>query len=96
MWKSGLGVGSFHEIRENEVIVQAFTFAGFPDGVSLERLSFDDLGNGRCSLTTVSLLDSFEGRDAMIASGMEFGIREGYDKLDDLLINGEPSDRGTA
>lgn len=77
--------GSFHEIRANELIVQTFTFAGFPDGVSLERLSFDDLGDGRSRLSTLSLLDSFEGRDAMIASGMEFGVREGYDKLDDLL-----------
>lgn len=77
--------GSFHEIRENELIVQTFTFAGFPDGVSLERLTFEDLGNGRCRLEAVSLVDSFETRDAMIASGMETGIREGYDNLDDIL-----------
>ncbi|MEX1162696.1 MAG: hypothetical protein WEB03_03855 [Nitriliruptor sp.] len=32
-----------------------------------------------------SLLDSFEGRDAMIASGMEVGIREGYERLDEVL-----------
>lgn len=77
--------GSFHEVRPNETIVQTFTFAGFPDGVSLERLRFDDLGNGRCRLTTLSVLESFEGRDGMVASGMDTGVREGYDKLDDLL-----------
>jgi hypothetical protein len=32
-----------------------------------------------------SLLDSFEGRDAMIASGMEVGVREGYERLDEVL-----------
>lgn len=82
--------GSFHEIRPDELIVQTFTFAGYPDGVSLERLTFQDLGNGRCLLTTVSLVDSFEGRDAMIASGMETGVREGYDKLDDILSVDQP------
>lgn len=83
--------GSFHEIRPDQLIVQTFTFAGFPDGVSLERLTFDDLGGGRSRLTTVSLVDTFEGRDAMIASGMETGVREGYEKLDDLLSSDAPS-----
>lgn len=81
--------GSFHEVRPNELIVQTFTFAGFPDGVSLERLTLDDLGEGRCRLTAVSLVDSFEARDAMIASGMEHGIREGYEKLDDHLAGSD-------
>lgn len=77
--------GSFHEIRPDELIVQTFAFAGFPDGVSLERLTFTDLGGGRSRLDAASLVDSFEGRDAMISSGMESGIRDGYEKLDDLL-----------
>ena len=29
--------------------------------------------------------DSFEGRDAWLASGMEVGVNEGYAKLDQLL-----------
>ncbi len=77
--------GSFHEIRPDELIVQTFTFEGFPDGVALERLAFEDLGDGRTRLTTTSLVDSFEGRDAFVASGMEVGVQEGYQKLDELL-----------
>jgi uncharacterized protein YndB with AHSA1/START domain len=77
--------GSFHEVRPNELIVQTFTFVGMPDGVALERLSFEDLGDGRTRLMTTSLVDSFEGRDGFVASGMEVGIREGYQKLDELL-----------
>jgi uncharacterized protein YndB with AHSA1/START domain len=77
--------GSFHEVRPGELIVQTFTFEGFPDGVALERLVFEDLGDGRTRLTTTSLVDSFEGRDAFVASGMEVGIQEGYQKLDELL-----------
>lgn len=83
--------GSFHEIRPDELIVQTFTFAGFPDVVALERLTLDDLGDQRCRLTAVSLVDSFEARDAMVASGMEQGVREGYDKLDDLLAGRSPA-----
>ena len=77
--------GCFHEVRPNEVIVQTFTFEGVPDGVALERLELEDLGDGRTRLTATSLVDSFEGRDAFLASGMDTGVREGYERLDALL-----------
>lgn len=77
--------GCFHEVRPSELIVQTFTFEGFPDGVALEKLVLEDLGNGRTRLTATSLVDSFEGRDAFVASGMEVGVREGYERLDELL-----------
>ena len=77
--------GCFHEVRASERIVQTFTFEGLPDGVALERLVFENLGNGRSRLTATSLVDTFEGRDAFVASGMEDGVREGYDRLDQLL-----------
>jgi len=77
--------GSFHEVRPSELIVQTFTFEGQPESVALERLTLEDLGNGRTRLTATSLVDSFADRDATIASGMEEGIREGYERLDELL-----------
>jgi uncharacterized protein YndB with AHSA1/START domain len=77
--------GCFHEVRPDELIVQTFTYEGFPDGVALERLVLEDLGDGRTRLTATSLVDSFEGRDAFLASGMETGVREGYERLDALL-----------
>jgi uncharacterized protein YndB with AHSA1/START domain len=77
--------GCFHEVRPDELIVQTFTFEGMPEGVALEKLVLEDLGNGRTRLTTTSLVDSFADRDAMVASGMEVGIREGYEKLDEVL-----------
>ena len=79
--------GSFHEVRPNEVIVQTFTFEGFPDSVALERLVLEDLPGGRSRLTATSLVDSFEARDAFLASGMETGVRQGYERLDDLLAD---------
>ncbi|WP_448621490.1 SRPBCC family protein [Geodermatophilus sp. URMC 65] len=80
--------GCFHEVRPDELIVQTFTFEGMPDGVALEKVVLEDLGDGRTRLTSTSLCDSFADRDAMIASGMEVGVREGYERLDEVLARG--------
>jgi len=77
--------GVFHELRENELIVQTFSWEGMPDGVALEKLQFEALEGGRTRLTATSLVDSFADRDAFVASGMETGVIEGYKKLDGLL-----------
>ena len=80
--------GSFHEITADR-IVQTFTWEGQPDGVSLETLWFEDLGDGTTRLHAQSLVESFESRDAWLASGMEVGVNDGYAKLDQLLADGE-------
>jgi uncharacterized protein YndB with AHSA1/START domain len=79
--------GCFHEVRPGELIVQTFTYEGMPDGVALERLVFEDLGNGRTRLSATSLVDSFEGRDAFVASGMEEGVHQIYRRLDEVLAD---------
>ncbi len=80
--------GSFHEVRPGERLVQTFTWEGMPDGVSLETMTFEDLGDGRTRTIGLSVVDSFEGRDAIMASGMDVGVNEGYEKLDALLAQG--------
>lgn len=77
--------GCFHEVRPSELIMQTFTFEGFPDNVALEKLVFEDLGDCRTRLRATCLVDSFEERDAFLASGMEGGVREGYERPDELL-----------
>ena len=79
--------GSFHEVRPNDLIVQTFTWEGMPDGVALEKLRFEDIGDGRTRLVATSLVDSFQDRDAFLASGMETGVIEGYARLDDWLAS---------
>lgn len=79
--------GSFHEVRPSGLIVQTFTYEGMPDHVALEKLTFTDLGDGRTRLVATSLVDSFADRDAFVASGMEGGVREGYEKLDELFAS---------
>jgi uncharacterized protein YndB with AHSA1/START domain len=80
--------GCFHTVREDR-LVQTFTFEGFPDGVALETMVIEDLGNGRTRMVSESLVDSFEGRDAILSSGMEVGVNDGYARLDTMLAAGE-------
>ena len=77
--------GSFHEVRPGERLVQTFTWEGFPDGVSRDTMTFEDLGDGRTRVVALSVVDTMAGRDAIIVSGMETGVVEGYAKLDALL-----------
>lgn len=77
--------GSFHDVRPGELIVQTFAFDGMPDAVALERLTFTDLGDGRTLLRSTSLGESFEARDQHIANGMEQGIVQSFERLDELL-----------
>ena len=79
--------GCFHEVSDTK-LVQTFTFEAMPDGVSLETMTFEDLGNGRTRLHAFSLCDSFEAREGWLNSGMEVGVNDGYGKLDGLLADG--------
>jgi uncharacterized protein YndB with AHSA1/START domain len=77
--------GTFHSVRENELAIQTFEFEGYPDVVSIETATFEDLGDGRTRLSVHSVYPSVEARDGMVASGMERGITEGYARLDALV-----------
>jgi uncharacterized protein YndB with AHSA1/START domain len=79
--------GCFHEVSPGR-LVQTFTFEGWPEGVALETMTFDDLGDGRTKLSACSLVGSFTERDQMLASGMDTGINQGYQRLDALLEGG--------
>ncbi|QIV84829.1 SRPBCC family protein [Mycolicibacterium frederiksbergense] len=77
--------GTFHTVRDNEFILQTFEFEGAPDMVNIEYLWFEDLGDGRSRLRGRSICPNTEARDALLSSGMEGGMTEGYEKLDALL-----------
>ena len=77
--------GSFHEVRAPDRLVWTFTWEGAPESVSLETMTLEELPGGRTRLTGVSVVESFELRDQILASGMEVGVAEGYEKLDELL-----------
>jgi len=82
--------GVFHEVSPERVI-QTFEFDGLPESghVVLETLRLEDLPNGRTRLTTQSVYQSVADRDGMIQSGMEHGIKEGYERLDEILASSQ-------
>lgn len=79
--------GIFHTVRENEFAIQTFEFSGYPDVVSLEFNTFEDLGDGRTRITVHAVYPAQEARDGMAASGMEDGMTDSYSRLEELLAS---------
>ncbi len=81
--------GVNHEVLAPERLIGTFEFDGLPERghVILGTTRFEDLGNGRSRIVHQSVFQSVTDRDGMIQSGMERGVREGYEKLDDLLTS---------
>jgi len=78
--------GEFREIVPPEKIVWTFEWEGMPGHVSVDTVTFEDLG-GRTRLTAHSLFDSKEDRDGMLQSGMEEGAGETYDRLAEYVAS---------
>jgi uncharacterized protein YndB with AHSA1/START domain len=76
--------GVFHGDPSPEGIVQTFEFEGAPGHVSLDALTLEE-HDGRTTLRVHSVFQSVEARDAMVAAGMESGVQEGYERLDELV-----------
>jgi len=81
--------GEYREIVENERIVSTETYEGLPEGVSeadgttLNTATFDDLG-GRTKLTLLVQAPNRIARDAIIESGMEDGLQDALDLLEQV------------
>jgi uncharacterized protein YndB with AHSA1/START domain len=78
--------GEFREITPPERIVMTEGFDMFPDSVAVDTVVFvEEAGKTRLTLTVVA--PSKEARDGIIASGMEHGAAETYDRLNELLTS---------
>jgi uncharacterized protein YndB with AHSA1/START domain len=80
--------GTFREITPPERIVQTFEWEGMPGHVAVETAIFEDLDGGRTKFTGITLFHTTEERDGMFASGMETGMSESHERLDELLAEG--------
>jgi uncharacterized protein YndB with AHSA1/START domain len=76
--------GTYREVTPPERIVQTFEWEGMPGHVSVETVTFEDLGE-RTKVTTTSIFHTPDERDGMLASGMERGLNETYARLDEVL-----------
>jgi len=79
--------GVYHEILAPERIIDTFEFEGLPETghVTLETMKLEALPGGRTRLTVQSVFQSVADRDGMLQSGMEEGLNETYDRLEELL-----------
>jgi uncharacterized protein YndB with AHSA1/START domain len=76
--------GVFREVIPHERIVQTFEWEGMPGHVSVDTAVFEDLGD-RTRVVSTSVFHLTEEREGMLESGMEKGMNETYDRLDELL-----------
>lgn len=79
--------GVNHEVTAPERIIGTFEFEGLPEQghVTLETARFEALPGGRTRLVVQSVFQSVQDRDGMLQSGMEDGMNDSYDRLDELL-----------
>ncbi len=64
--------------------MQTFEWDGMPGHVLVETAELEDLGS-RTKVTTTSRFHTSEERDGMLATGMERGLNESHQRLDELL-----------
>lgn len=82
--------GVCHECTTPERIIQTFEFEGLPEKghVTLETTHFEALPDGRTRVTIQSVFQSVMDRDGMVQSGMERGVMDSHQRLDELLQQG--------
>lgn len=82
--------GVNHEVKAPERIIGTFEFEGLPEGghVALETAIFEALPGNRTRVTGHMVFQSVVDRDGMIQSGMEKGVNDSQERLDELLEKG--------
>jgi len=82
--------GVNHEVTAPERIIGTMEFDGLPEKghVVLETVRFKELPGSRTQVTVHSVFQSVADRDGMVGAGMEYGVRESHEKLDELIEAG--------
>lgn len=78
--------GEYREIVPYERIVTTEVFEGMPDAEAVDHVTFTE-EDGRTTLTMLVQHSSKEDRDAHINSGMEGGMQESMDRLEQVAVS---------
>jgi uncharacterized protein YndB with AHSA1/START domain len=78
--------GEFRDVVTNERIVSTEVFEGMPDAQALTTNTFTEK-DGRTTLTILVEHSNKEYRDAHINSGMEDGMQEAMDHLEQVAVS---------
>jgi len=81
--------GVYHGTPSPDRIVQTFEFEGMPGHVALETITFEERG-GRTLLRQNTVFQSVADRNGMVQSGMERGINDSMERLDELIVTLSP------
>jgi uncharacterized protein YndB with AHSA1/START domain len=79
--------GVYHEVTAPERIIQTFEYEGLPEKghVTLDTAKFEEMPGGRTKLIMISAFQSIADRDGLLHSGMEKGINDSYERLDEIM-----------
>lgn len=79
--------GVNHLVQAPDMIIGTFEYEGMPEKghVALETARFEALPNGRTRVVANSVFQTVEDRDGMIKSGMERGVNDSHERLDELF-----------
>jgi len=81
--------GEYREIVPNERLVSTEVYEGIPDAdarAALDTLTLTEV-DGRTTLTILVEHTTKEGRDAHIESGMEAGMQDAMDLLEEVAVS---------
>lgn len=78
--------GEFREIVENERIVSTEVYEGMPEAEAVNTITLEEK-DGRTALTILTQHSCREHRDAHVESGMEDGLQDALDLLEQVAIS---------
>ena len=78
--------GEYREIVPNERLVSTEVYEGMPDAEALDTLTLSE-SEGRTTMTILVQHASKEHRDAHIESGMEDGMQDALDLLEQVAVS---------
>lgn len=79
--------GEFLEVVPHDRLAWTFEYEGTPGHVVTQTTTFSEQRGGATLITVRAVYASKKDRDAMLASGMEWGMRQSYERLDEHLRN---------
>ena len=74
----------FHSVEPDALLIQTFECNMAPGQVGVSTTRFESIDGGT-RMTVHGVYPSVDARDAAVASGMEHGVIEGYERLDEVL-----------
>ena len=78
--------GEYREIVPNERLVSTEVYEGMPDGEAVDTLTLTEV-DGRTTVEILVQHQSKEHRDAHVASGMEDGMQDAMDLLEQVAVS---------